>query len=646
MNGFNFSGGSDSSSDSDLSIDLNQSVTELLSQQPNSSERKRNSFERKESNVTGNLEQTMTQNQSDQINSNSTPKKQRLNNLPSHYDLTSSPLLNSRINQEIEIEIEKEKIKKNKNKKKKKKKDKTKNKTKNKKKNKKENKKKKKKETSKSSEESEESEESSETSETSESEESAEESESSDLDEISLTNLLSENNSQNNPNSQQLQKEPPQEINFKKISKLKLDKKLQSQKKIPGPAGLLPDLDPEEDLPVSLNLLSQRNESFFLHPKQSEQENQNSSELLEQNSKKLQMKQFIDGPWKNLIEEVEHQGLDTVDFFKYDICYVKEQHPITNKVPWISVIIERLQITDSHLGQATLIDPSGRISGTIHGTVLSEYASQISVGTVLTLKTVTVFSPKRDEKHLNITPSNLFLVLPPTKDEKESSQKKNTQKRKSLNLEKDQFIQKLSEEKHNNENQQQQINEKNIQNQQNNFPNQNFQTNQNNNLQQQQQNNQNMSQQQNYQTNQNMNQQQNLQNNQNINQTQSLEFILNQQQNNQNNQIMNQQQNFQTNQNTNQSQQQQTNQTIPKNLSDRKSQNKVNDEDNELDWGAIEKVTSSQQDSLQQNKQNLDPQSSTQGYLKKVSENKDREDDDDDVDKYADILDNFHDVDF
>ncbi|KAJ3428260.1 hypothetical protein M0812_25892 [Anaeramoeba flamelloides] len=582
-----FSGGSDSSSDSDLSIDLNQSVTELLSQtqQPNSSERKRNSFERKESNVNGNLQQTIIQNQSEQINSNSTPKKQR---------------------------------QKKKRKKKKKKKEST--------------------ESSEESEESEESSESSDTTETSESKESDEESESSDLDDISLTNLLSENNSQNNPNSQQLQKEPPQEINYKKISKLKLDKKLQSQKKIPGPAGLLPDLDPEEDLPVSLNLLSQRNESFFLPSEQSEQVSQNSSQLLEQNSKKLQMKQFIDGPWKRLIEEVEQTGLDTVDFFKYDICYVKEQHPITNKVPWMSVIIERLQITDSHLGQATLIDPNGRISGTIHGTVLSEYASQISVGTVLTLKAVTVFSPTRDEKHLNITPRNLFLVLPPIKDEKESSQKKNSQKKKSLNLEKDHFIQKLSEEKQNNGNQQQQqSNEQNIQNQQNNFTNQQQQQQQNNRDQQQQQNFQNINLQQNYQNNQIINQQQNLQTNQNINQSQQQ-----QQQNYQNIRDQQQQQNFQNNQNINQSQ------SLDFILNQQQPQNKLNDEDNEMDWDAIEKITSSQQEPLQQNKQNLHSQSITQEYLEKGGENEGGgdDDDDDDVDKYADILDNFHDVDF
>ncbi|XP_065625380.1 uncharacterized protein LOC136065741 [Quercus suber] len=81
----------------------------------------------------------------------------------------------------------------------------------------------------------------------------------------------------------------------------------------------------------------------------------------------------------------------------------------------------------------TLKDPTGSINASIHHKVLSEgeFAKDISVGAVLVLQKVALFSPSRSAHYLNITLSNLVKVIskesaPPVKQKLSASPIKHT----------------------------------------------------------------------------------------------------------------------------------------------------------------------------------------------------------------------------
>ncbi|GKD02995.1 EEIG1/EHBP1 N-terminal domain-containing protein [Tanacetum coccineum] len=69
-------------------------------------------------------------------------------------------------------------------------------------------------------------------------------------------------------------------------------------------------------------------------------------------------------------------------------------------------------IASNALGEVTvkLKDPSGVISGTIHHKVLAIYGKSITIGAVLILHNVSVFSPKPSAYYLNITLRNFVKV--------------------------------------------------------------------------------------------------------------------------------------------------------------------------------------------------------------------------------------------
>ncbi|GJV07792.1 reverse transcriptase domain-containing protein [Tanacetum coccineum] len=90
--------------------------------------------------------------------------------------------------------------------------------------------------------------------------------------------------------------------------------------------------------------------------------------------------------------------------------------------PWLSangklenVVAVIKSCTPNMLGdlKVTLKDLSGMISGTIHYKVLNDevYGKAISVGAVLILRNVSVFSPKSSGHYLNITLKNIVKVF-------------------------------------------------------------------------------------------------------------------------------------------------------------------------------------------------------------------------------------------
>eukprot|EP00112_Aurelia_sp_Birch-Aquarium-sp1_P005332 Seg1603.6_Seg1603.8 transcript_id=Seg1603.6_Seg1603.8/GoldUCD/mRNA.D3Y31 product="putative protein C17orf53-like" protein_id=Seg1603.6_Seg1603.8/GoldUCD/D3Y31 len=81
------------------------------------------------------------------------------------------------------------------------------------------------------------------------------------------------------------------------------------------------------------------------------------------------------------------------------------------KVPLMCALIKAFTVNGSD-ASIILKDPTGEIQGTIHKRVLDHYQAGLCPGSGLILKQVSIFSPSARKHYVNITPSNIMLLLP------------------------------------------------------------------------------------------------------------------------------------------------------------------------------------------------------------------------------------------
>ncbi|KAJ1650927.1 hypothetical protein IWQ61_008389 [Dispira simplex] len=95
-------------------------------------------------------------------------------------------------------------------------------------------------------------------------------------------------------------------------------------------------------------------------------------------------------------------------YLQYNIYTILQTRPV-EKIPFLLVMIRetRWSYMDAFV---TVIDPTGEIQGTIHRKVMEEHANEISVGTVLVLRDVTLFQPNERCQYLNITQRNIAFM--------------------------------------------------------------------------------------------------------------------------------------------------------------------------------------------------------------------------------------------
>ncbi|KAI3409563.1 uncharacterized protein J3R85_019165 [Psidium guajava] len=162
---------------------------------------------------------------------------------------------------------------------------------------------------------------------------------------------------------------------------------------------------------------------------------------------------FTLDPWVCAVEFVRQQGLVDDDGMAIGtpLCSIKGG-TVPDKVSQVVAIVK--SCTPNGLGDmmVTLKDPTGTVGATIHRKVLREkgFAQEISVGAVLILQKVAVFSPSRCTCYLNITLNNIIKVIakdrgpsssencsPPTKERSSSlgiREKSSTQEKASSQL--------------------------------------------------------------------------------------------------------------------------------------------------------------------------------------------------------------------
>nr|GEY76718.1 hypothetical protein [Tanacetum cinerariifolium] len=117
---------------------------------------------------------------------------------------------------------------------------------------------------------------------------------------------------------------------------------------------------------------------------------------------------FTRGPWLNAVQYLAAEGSITTGCFGDMKTIIKN-----GKLEKVVAVIK--SCAPNMLGDltVTLKNLSGVISGTIHYKVLNDevYGKAISVGAVLILRNVSVFSPKSSGHYLNITLKNITKVF-------------------------------------------------------------------------------------------------------------------------------------------------------------------------------------------------------------------------------------------
>lgn len=137
---------------------------------------------------------------------------------------------------------------------------------------------------------------------------------------------------------------------------------------------------------------------------------------------------FSRDPWLFALEFIRREGLvDNGGTIGTPLSWIKTEPKLGNrKVAQVVAIIK--SCTPNGLGDlmVTLKDPTGTVDASIHGKVLVEgrFAKDITVGTVLILQKVSIFSPICSARYLNITLNNVIKAIP--KDTKPLSELNNT----------------------------------------------------------------------------------------------------------------------------------------------------------------------------------------------------------------------------
>ncbi|XP_012088560.1 uncharacterized protein LOC105647171 isoform X2 [Jatropha curcas] len=122
---------------------------------------------------------------------------------------------------------------------------------------------------------------------------------------------------------------------------------------------------------------------------------------------------FTSDPWLYAVNFIRSQGLGYGDgAIGIPLSAVKSRNKM-DRVAQVVAIVK--SCTPNGFGDmmVTLKDPTGTIDATIHGGVLTEgeFGKNISIGSVIILQKIAVFSPSRSAHYLNITRSNMVKVI-------------------------------------------------------------------------------------------------------------------------------------------------------------------------------------------------------------------------------------------
>ncbi|KAL3271483.1 hypothetical protein HHI36_021966 [Cryptolaemus montrouzieri] len=184
-----------------------------------------------------------------------------------------------------------------------------------------------------------------------------------------------------------------------KICRLKSSDSNATRRKFPGPAGILPERGFNAHMSEHLD----RSAS-----------SESKDEICSQTTGFI----FSDGPWERM--KVDHLPKSNGETFlpdKYNIHWIKNKvimkKLINQKAPFLAAFVHsiRSHSIQNPIVNLTLKDKTGTIQGTILHNLYEEYSSDLSVGSVIVLKDISVLNTgSNNEPYLTITPNNLISI--------------------------------------------------------------------------------------------------------------------------------------------------------------------------------------------------------------------------------------------
>ena len=192
-------------------------------------------------------------------------------------------------------------------------------------------------------------------------------------------------------------------------------KRALTERKLPGPAGVLPLLQSPDEIPHAIHtpVRNKKQHRTSITPKTSKG---TVNILLETDD------DFTKPLWNDLEQKF-------MELFPYtnpsSISYILKNASLNRlpngKAEFLYGLIKLFRITGSN-GRLILKDPTGQINGTLHRNVLERYKAILKEGSGLILKDISVFSPNLKKHYINITPSNIVHVIANDVDEMRGSQ--------------------------------------------------------------------------------------------------------------------------------------------------------------------------------------------------------------------------------
>ncbi|KAK9277988.1 hypothetical protein L1049_027545 [Liquidambar formosana] len=121
---------------------------------------------------------------------------------------------------------------------------------------------------------------------------------------------------------------------------------------------------------------------------------------------------FTRNPWLSAVDFARRHGSGDGLAIGTPLCSIKDCQNIA-RVPQVVAIIKSCNPNGLGDLMVNLKDPTGTIGASIHQRVIAEgeFGREITVGAVLILQKVVVFSPSRSAHYLNITLSNVVKVI-------------------------------------------------------------------------------------------------------------------------------------------------------------------------------------------------------------------------------------------
>jgi len=175
-----------------------------------------------------------------------------------------------------------------------------------------------------------------------------------------------------------------------------------NQRKIPGPAGELGPLEPG-DIPLAAQPYRPISTQVVNHRHNDQQNVRPEMDL-----------DFKQGAWLIVSDYMKELGQDLTQGSKMNIAKILDGG-YKQKIPQLIVLVKACTVIGRN-ALLSLKDPTGEMEGTVHTEALSEHTN-ITIGAVLVLTKVSVFSPTPTKHHLNITLDNITMVQTPGKDE-------------------------------------------------------------------------------------------------------------------------------------------------------------------------------------------------------------------------------------